>query len=65
MGLDGGADLICRKIGPPVQFHYSTATSFTLAHDLFPGDESNATQNPVQGYELIRPFQTMGHCVNG
>ena len=65
MGLDDCPDLICRQIGPPIQFDDSTATSFALAYDLFPGHESNATQNPVKGHELIRPFQGMGHCING
>ena len=41
------------------------ATSFTLAHNLFPGHESNATQNPVKGHKLIRPLQGMGQCTNG
>ena len=65
MALAASADLICRQIGPPVQFDDSTAAGFALAHNLFPGHESNATQNPVKGHDLIRLFQAMGQRING
>src|SRR5262249_26992964 len=52
-GLEGGANLVRRQVGLPINLENPAATALGLRQNVDTRHQSNATQNSVEGHKLF------------